>query len=81
MGQVKCSKIRPHAVGSGIFGRFPNCDKCRSEVAGDVIPCVAVDDVGMDVRATLGDSGLDSGPIILLFGRPDPFHASLLSSI
>ena len=51
------------------------------EVAGDVISGVAVDHVSMDVRATFGESGLNSGRIILLFGWPDPFYASLLSSI
>ena len=33
----------------------------RSEVAGDVISCVAVGYVGLDVRATFGESGLNSG--------------------
>ena len=28
---------------------------------------------------TFGESALNSGRIILLFGRPDPFYASLLS--
>ena len=79
--QRRATKIRPETVGSGIFGRFPNFNKCRSEVAGDVISGVAVDYVGMDVRATFGESGLNSGRIILLFGRPDPFYASLLSNI
>ena len=37
------TKIRPKAVGGGIFGRILNFDKCRSEVAGDVISAVAVD--------------------------------------
>ena len=53
--------MRPKAVGSGIFGRFPNIDKCRSEVAVDVISRVAVDYVGMDVRAIFGESALNSG--------------------
>jgi hypothetical protein len=30
-------------VASGIFSHFPNFDKCRSEVAGDVISGVAVE--------------------------------------
>ena len=51
------------------------------EVAGDVIYGVAVDYVGMDVRATFGESGLDSGRIILLFGRPNPLYTSLVSRI
>ena len=42
---------------------------------------MAVDYVGMDERATFGESGLNTGRIILLFGRPDPFYASLLCSI
>ena len=42
---------------------------------------MAVDYVGMDVRATFGESGLNSGRITWLFDRPDPFYASLLSII
>ena len=82
MGQAKCNttKIRPKAVGGAIFGRFSNFDKCRSEVAGDVISGVAVDKVGMDVRATFGESGLNSGRIFWT-APPDPFYASLLCSI
>ena len=38
----RATKIRPKAVGSGIFGGFSNFEKCRSE-AGDVISGVAVD--------------------------------------
>ena len=34
---------------------------------------MAVDYVGMDVRATFCESGLNRTRIILLFGRPDPF--------
>ena len=63
------------------FCRFANFDKCRSEVPSDVISGVAVYYVGMDVRATFGESGLNSGRITLFFGRPDSFYASLLSSI
>ena len=59
VGQAKrhATKIRPKAVGSGIFGRFPNFDKCRSEVAGYVVSGVTMDYVGRDVRATFGESG------------------------
>ena len=66
MGQAKrrATKIRPKAVGSGIFGRFPNFDKYRSEVVGDVISGVAVNYVDTDARATLGESGLNSDRII-----------------
>ena len=65
---------------NGMFGRFPHFDKCRSEVAAEVILGVAEDYVWMDVRATFGESGLNSVPNYF-FGRPDPFYASLLSSI
>ena len=66
VGQAKhrATGIRPKAVGSGIFSRFPNFDKCQSEEPGDVISGVAVEYVGMDVRATLGECRLNSGRII-----------------
>ena len=65
--QVKrrATKIRPKAVGRSIFGRFPNFNKYRSEVTGDVISGVAVDCVDVDVRVAFGESGLDTGRIIL----------------
>ena len=63
------------------FRPFLNFDKCLSEVAGDVISCVAEDEVSKDVRAAFGEFGLYSCRIIWLFGRPDPFLASLLCSI
>ena len=53
----RATEIRHKAIESGNFDRFPNFDKCRSEVAGDVISGVAVDYVGMDVRAAFGDMG------------------------
>ena len=45
VGQAKhrAPKIQPKAARSGIFGRFANFDKYRSEVAGDVISSVAAD--------------------------------------
>ena len=66
MGQAKgrTTKIRPKVVGGGIFCRFSNFDNWRSEVAGDVISGVTVDSVGMDIRATFGESDLNSGRII-----------------
>ena len=75
MVQVKrcATKIPPTADRSGIFGRFPNFDTCRSEVAGDVISGVAVDYVGLDVRATFGESGFNSSRNILLFDGPASF--------
>ena len=83
MGQAKrrATKIRAKFVAGGIFGRFANFGKCRSKIAGNVISGGAVDHVGTDVRATVGESGLNSGRIILLFGRRDPFYALLLRSI
>ena len=82
VGQVKrrALKIRPKSVANGIFGRFRNFDKCRSEVAYDIISGAAVGYFDLDVRATFGASGLNSGRINLLFGWPDPF-AKLLSII
>ena len=50
------TKIRPDAVG-GIFGHFPNFDKCRPEKAGDVIAGVAVEYIGMDVCVKFGILG------------------------
>ena len=47
-----------------------NFDKCRPEVAGDVISGVALGYVSMDVRAKLGDSRLNNGRIIQLFVKP-----------
>ena len=60
-------EIRPKAVGGSIFGRFLNFDKCRPEVASDVISGVALFYVGMGVRAKFGDSRLNSGQIIRLW--------------
>ena len=61
-GQAKrrATKMRPNAIVGGIFGRFSNLDKCRSEVAGDVtvISGVTVDQVDTDACATCGGSGL-----------------------
>ena len=66
VGQAKCrtTQIQPKAIGGSIFGFFKNFDTCRPEVGGDVIFGVAEDWVGMDVRATFDESGLNSGLII-----------------
>ena len=63
MGQAKrrATKIRPKAVGGGIFGRSMNFDKIRSEVAGDDISGAAVEQAVMVVYATFGESWLNSG--------------------
>ena len=44
-GQAKCrvTKIRPKAIGSGIFGRILNYDNYRPEVACDAISDISVD--------------------------------------
>ena len=54
-------------------------DKCRPEVASDVISGVAVDWVSLDVSAKFGDSTLNSGRIIRLLGCQEPLHALLCS--
>ena len=46
--------IPPDAVGGGIFDCFPY--NFRPEMANDVMSGVVVDNVGMDVCATFGDS-------------------------
>ena len=51
----------PEVIFSAVFANF---DECRSEVAGDVLSGVAVHYVGMDVRSTFGECGLNSGRFI-----------------
>ena len=46
------------AVECGIFVRFLNFENCQPEVVHDVISGMADQDVGMDVCANFGDSGL-----------------------
>ena len=46
---------------------FSNLEKCRPEVADDVISDAGVDLVGMEVRVKLGDSMLNRGRTIQLF--------------
>ena len=69
LGQAKRhhTKIRPKAIGGGIFRPFSSFDKCRPKAAGDVMSGVAVDYVGMDVNIKVGDSTLNRGLIIRLF--------------
>ena len=45
----RSGEIRPKAVGGGIFVCFLSNDKCRPEVAGDVIFGAAMDQVFADV--------------------------------
>ena len=75
----RCQEIRRKAVGYGIFISFSKLDKCRSDVAGDVISASSLECVCVNVRAKLGISMLNSGRIIRLFGRLDQFHALLRS--
>ena len=63
-------EIQPKAVGCGIFFRFSNVDNCRAELTGDVISGKALEYLGLDVLAKLGDSRLNNGRIIRLFARP-----------
>ena len=42
-GLRRATKIRPKPVAGGIFVLFSNFEKCRSEVADDVVSDVAVD--------------------------------------
>ena len=42
-GKRRTTKIRPKAVGGGIFGCYLNFDKCRPEVADDVVSSAAID--------------------------------------
>ena len=55
----RSEEIRPKAVGGGIFDRLYH--KCWS--SADLV------DVDVDVRAKFGDSMLNNGRIIRLFGR------------
>ena len=48
-------------------------------MVGDVISGVALVYVGMDVRAKLDDSRLNSDRTNMLFSRPDSFYALLCS--
>ena len=58
LSQAKRSatKIRPKAVGGGIFGCLSNFDNCRLEVTSDVTSSTAVERVGMDVCVKFNDS-------------------------
>ena len=58
MGLTKwrATKIRPKVVKGDIFYRFFNFDKCRLEVAGDIVSSAAVDEVGLDFGVKFGDS-------------------------
>ena len=73
---LHCIKLNAYKTAEYvIFDRFSNCDKYRPEAAGDVISGLALDYVGADVPARLGDFKLNSGRTIQLFVRSDPFCA------
>ena len=76
---IRSGENRPKAGECGILGYFQNFDKCRLESAGDIIFSVALDYVGMNVRAKIGNSRLNIGRIIQPFGQPNPFYALLCS--
>ena len=59
--------IRSKAAGCGILGRFSKFGKFQPEVAGDIISCVTLVYVGVDVHAKFDDSRLNSGLIIRLW--------------
>ena len=61
---------------SAVFQTWKNC---RPEVSIDIISGVALDYVSMDALAKFGDSGLNTGRTIRLFGRPDLSYAPLCS--
>ena len=62
------TKIRPKAIGGNISDCFLELDKCRPEVAGDVVSDAAVHLVSMDNHVKCCDSMLNSGQIIWLAG-------------
>ena len=73
------------AVRGGIFDRFLNFNNCQLELVSDVISGPAVQDVGMDVCANLGDSRLKpleaSWVIFGCFSNVDNFRPEVDSDI
>ena len=61
-----------------LFRTSINADQ-KQLVDSDIISGVALDYVGIDVRANSGDSKLNSDQIIRHLGWPDPFYALLCS--
>ena len=74
-GKRRTIKFDPRPSNAAFSAVFLDFDKCRSDVARDVITSVAAQYVGMDVHATFDCSGLN----IRLFGWPDLFYAFLCS--
>ena len=67
-------KFDPKPSNAAFLGLFSD-ERCRSEVTGDVISGMAIGEAGMDIRAKFGDSELNVGQIIRVFGQPHPFCA------
>ena len=59
LGQALPIKFEPKLSEAALSATFSNFDKCRSEVAGDVISDVAEEYVTIDVRVKCGDSRLN----------------------
>ena len=74
----RSGEIQAEVVECGIFGRFWNFDNCRPEVAGDVIGVTSGMLARICVKKIRG-YGLNSGRIIRVFVRPEPFYALLRS--
>ena len=55
----RATQIRPKVIGGGIFDRFTNFDKCRLEVAGDVISGGFMKPDVPDNRTKFGDPRLN----------------------
>ena len=52
----RSQEIEHVPVGGDILDRFFNFDNCQPEVASDLISCMAVQYVGVDVCVKFGDS-------------------------
>ena len=78
MGQEKRRVTKIRRPKAGQSGTSIN-DKCRPEVAGDVISGMVVEYANLNDCAQFGGSRLNSIQIIRIFDRPDPFYALLCS--
>ena len=72
IGGACTTKIRPKAIFRCFFSKF---DKCRPEVADDVISSGAIDQNSRDIRVKFSDSTLNKGLIIRLVAGWSPLHA------
>ena len=69
----RSGEIQPKADVCGIFDRSSNFDNCRPEVADDDTSGAALDHVALDVPEKFGDSRVNGGRTIRLFGWLHPF--------